>query len=265
MQSNINLLKPEAPFFLRSGRIGCLLLHGFTGTPYALRELGERLYKQGITVLAPLLPGHGSKPKNLLRVSYNDWLQVCREQLEIIKNHCENVTIIGLSMGGTLGLYLAAEQRVSGVVSLSAPIHEADFKRPGYSMIRRVTYWPKWRSLIKPYQPELGYRWYPLRAVESFFDLLSATRERLPCVTCPLLIMHSKQDGRVPFSHSELIFRKTGSQKKELIALKTKHHALTLSEEKEQVFQRVAEFMEASRLPEHGLQTAPGSFNAGTS
>jgi carboxylesterase len=265
MQSSINLLKPEAPFFLRSGRTGCLLLHGFTGTPFALRELGERLYTQGFTVLAPLLPGHGSKPKHLIHVSYNDWLQFCREQLEEIKNHCENVFIIGLSMGGTLALYLAAEQPVSGVVSLSAPIREADFKRPGYSMIRRMTYWPKWRSLIRPYQPELGYRWYPLPAVESFFDLLCATRERLPCVTCPLLLMHSRQDVRVPFSHSELIFRQTGSQHKELITLNTTKHALTLSPEKEQVFQRIEKFLETSGLPEHGLQTAPGSLDTGTS
>ena len=237
------------------------MLHGFTGTPFALQEMGERLYARGITVLAPLLPGHGLKPKDLLDVSYNDWVHVCREQLERIKNHCDNVFITGLSMGGTLALYLAAEQAVSGVVSLAAPISEADFKRPGYSLVRRVKYWPKWRSLIRPIRPELGYRWYPIPAVEAFFSLLHETRARLSSVRCPLLIMHAERDYRVPFSHSEIIYGEAASQHKELVALNTNRHTVLLSKEKEQIFQRVEKFIETWSSPEHGLQTAPGSFN----
>ena len=74
--------------------------------------------------------------------------------------------------------------------------------------------------------------------------------------------MHAERDYRVPFSHSEMIYGKAASRHKELVALNTKRHTVLLSREKEQVFERVEKFIETWSLPEHGFQTAPGSFNA---
>lgn len=45
---------PEAaPFFFHRGSTGALLLHGFTSTPFEVRELGERLAEAGITAPTP--------------------------------------------------------------------------------------------------------------------------------------------------------------------------------------------------------------------
>ena len=40
--------------------VGAVCVHGFTGTPYEMRYLGEQLARAGITVQAPRLPGHGT-------------------------------------------------------------------------------------------------------------------------------------------------------------------------------------------------------------
>ncbi|NTV37277.1 MAG: carboxylesterase, partial [Anaerolineaceae bacterium] len=51
------------PFLLPGGKVGCLLIHGFTGTPKEMRWWGEDLAGRGYTVLAPRLAGHATTPK----------------------------------------------------------------------------------------------------------------------------------------------------------------------------------------------------------
>jgi len=48
------------PFFLSGSRCGCLLVHGFTGTPKEMRWMGENLHSQGYTVLGIRLSGHAA-------------------------------------------------------------------------------------------------------------------------------------------------------------------------------------------------------------
>ena len=42
------------PFRLRGGVRGCLLIHGFAGTPPEMRGVGEFLAARGYDVMAPL-------------------------------------------------------------------------------------------------------------------------------------------------------------------------------------------------------------------
>lgn len=234
-----------APFRKKAGRIGCVLLHGFTGTPYSLRNLGDALYSRDITVYAPLLPGHGTKPKDMVGISYLQWIEICRQAINEIKKNCDNVFIIGLSMGGTIALYLASELQVNGIVCLSTPIEGSCFVGPFYSLLKHIVrYWPKWRSFLKPYRSELGYRWYPCYAIDMFVVLLRETRSRLSKVNCPVLLMHSKNDKRVSCKHMKLIFNEIGTQNKETIMLNTRKHAITLGEEKRKIIRAVVSFIE---------------------
>jgi alpha-beta hydrolase superfamily lysophospholipase len=56
-----------ATFELPGDRGACLLIHGFTGTPWDVRPLGEALSAAGISVQAPRLPGHGTTPAAIAR------------------------------------------------------------------------------------------------------------------------------------------------------------------------------------------------------
>ena len=45
-----NFIIPSAePFYYQGNKIGCLLIHGFTGTPKEMRLMGEYLANQGYT------------------------------------------------------------------------------------------------------------------------------------------------------------------------------------------------------------------------
>ena len=46
----------DGPFRFEGGPAGCLLIHGFTGSPPEMRLLGDYLHSRGITVAAPLHP-----------------------------------------------------------------------------------------------------------------------------------------------------------------------------------------------------------------
>ena len=64
-------IKPGAEPLSRPGQgplapIGILLVHGFTGSPISLRPLAELLSQRGFAIELPLLPGHGTRPRDLL-------------------------------------------------------------------------------------------------------------------------------------------------------------------------------------------------------
>ena len=50
--------------------IGILLIHGYTGTPAAMRPWGEYLNKLGYSTRATLLPGHGKNPQDLHEINF---------------------------------------------------------------------------------------------------------------------------------------------------------------------------------------------------
>src|ERR1041385_4116649 len=76
--SKAPLVKNEGnlPFLLTHGRRtarAILLVHGLTDSPYYVRALADVFYAAGYNVAAVLLPGHGTKPEDLLSVRLAQW------------------------------------------------------------------------------------------------------------------------------------------------------------------------------------------------
>ena len=55
------------------GHVGVVCVHGFTGTPYEMRYLGDRLAGAGYHVHGLLLPGHGTRVEDLEQTRWTDW------------------------------------------------------------------------------------------------------------------------------------------------------------------------------------------------
>ena len=51
-----------------------VLLHGFTGAPSEMRQVGELLADRGYRSYGPQLPGHGGTPEDLEGVRAEDWI-----------------------------------------------------------------------------------------------------------------------------------------------------------------------------------------------
>ena len=72
------IIPTAEPFFFpgagKIARTGCLVTHGFTGTPKEMRWLGKYLNKDGCTVCGIRLAGHATQPEDMIRSRFSDWL-----------------------------------------------------------------------------------------------------------------------------------------------------------------------------------------------
>jgi carboxylesterase len=103
----------------RGGKYGALLIHGFPGTPAEMHPVARLLHEAGWTVHAPLLPGFGQEIDSLPDKRMGEWVTCVRDSLAQLKQTCEFVIIVGLSMGGALAVNANAENEVDGLVLLA--------------------------------------------------------------------------------------------------------------------------------------------------
>ena len=83
------VLPGAEPFFWRGeNNKGVLLIHGFTGSPSELRELGEELHRKGYTVEGLLLAGHGTDPHDLLDVKAEQWEEQVHQGVDHLRETC---------------------------------------------------------------------------------------------------------------------------------------------------------------------------------
>jgi pimeloyl-ACP methyl ester carboxylesterase len=95
-------------FVFGRSRRRALLLHGFPGTPWELRALGEVLAEAGYQAHCPLLPGFGPEIASLGRRTKRDWLASASLELQRLTSGAEEILLVGYSMGAALALVLAS-------------------------------------------------------------------------------------------------------------------------------------------------------------
>jgi carboxylesterase len=223
---------------------GVLLLHGMTATPWEVEPLGDYLAKRNITVIAPLLPGHGTTMADLNAVSWEDWHRAATDNLHLLKNKTRRVYVAGMSMGADLAILLANENDIDGVIIMSPPIEFQDWRAKFAS-----TY-----QYILPYAshdvvgPEVGH-YYPLipsHAVAEMNMMISQVKTVLPRVTTPALILQSINDKTVKPSGAEFVFENLGSSEKELRLYGNASHVLVQEQDAPDIiFYSVDQFLNA--------------------
>lgn len=120
---------PEIPadrlsYALSGGPVGCLILHGFMGSPKSSRPLAGFLHAQGLTVYCPLLPGHGHLPSRLHQVSHKQWLSAAESAYLHLRQTCPHVFLIAHSMGAPIAAHVAAQQPAVRGLVLLAPLYQ---------------------------------------------------------------------------------------------------------------------------------------------
>jgi len=72
------------PFFFEGNTTGCLLVHGFSGSPPEMRPMGVYLAEKGLTVIGVRLAGHGTTPEDMARTGWRDWVASAEEGLRAL-------------------------------------------------------------------------------------------------------------------------------------------------------------------------------------
>lgn len=65
---------------------GVLLVHGLGDSPWSFTDIGEQLARQGYLARTVLLPGHGTRPADMLHARLADWQRVVGEQARILQD-----------------------------------------------------------------------------------------------------------------------------------------------------------------------------------
>lgn len=237
-----------APFFHRGNRVGCLLIHGFTGSPDELRGLGEHLSGRGYTVLGVRLFGHATQVEDLRRARHRDWIASAEDGYHTLRSICDRLFLIGLSMGGALSLLLSAQRPVDGVVAMGTPYKLPDDPRLPFARLLSLV-WPKIpkpasrRHADEDWPPTLAYDHYPTRAIAELNDLLGGMRGALPDVNAPTLLMHGLEDSAVDPSAMDRIRRRLGADDVRTSIVEESGHLLPVDDQRARVYEEISQFV----------------------
>lgn len=236
------------PFFFRGGPVGCLLIHGGTGSPPEMRPMGEYLADKGLTVCGVRLAGHGTTPEDLARTTWRDLVASAEEGLHQLQEGCQQVFVAGLSMGGLLTLHLAAHHPVAGAIVLSAPAYLQHWQVKFLPLIKHLIKWHDSTGELDLTDPSAAdklffYRRVPIVFGEQVNCLLQEVRRNLSRVTAPVLIMQGRCDRTIPADSAQILFDGLGTKDKEIVWWPNSGHAMTVDSEREAVWARTYAFI----------------------
>jgi carboxylesterase len=243
----MTIMPGAEPFQHDGGPVGVLLCHGFTGTPQSMRPWAEFLASHGLTVSLPRLPGHGTRWQDANLTRWSDWFATADREFQTLKERCDQMFVMGLSMGGTLTLRLAERhgRDVAGIVLVNPSLMNLDPRMRALPVLHRVV-----RSLPgiagdikKPGGVELAYDRVPLRALYSLTQLWALVRADLPQVTQPVLLFRSSEDHVVEPASGQLLLSKISSREVEEVLLLDSYHVATLDNEAQRIFDGSLEFV----------------------
>jgi carboxylesterase len=240
------VLPGAEPFSAPGGPNGALVLHGFTGNPQSMRGLAEAFAGAGFAVELPLLPGHGTAIEDMLGTDWGDWSSAAEASYQELAGRCERVVVAGLSMGGTLTLWLAERHpEIAGIVLVNPAVEPpAESFR---EMLRGIldsgnpTMPAVGNDVADPSQTELAYDATPVAPLLSMLEADDEIAALLGSIECPVLLMNSPQDHVVPPSSSEMVAERV-SGPLERVTLERSYHVATLDYDKDEIERRAVEF-----------------------
>ncbi|WCN38222.1 alpha/beta hydrolase [Aneurinibacillus uraniidurans] len=225
--------------------IGCLLIHGFTGSPYEIEPLASHLSGRGWRIETPVLAGHGGDSRSLRDVTWNDWVRSAEEVLQDMVITCRKVYVIGFSMGGMIAAHLATRYNIDRLVLLNASLfymNPRQLFRDAASIIKK--------HFTSEIDARDAYRRYlrkavttPPRAVIHFRHLVKVLRQELPHITVPTLIIQGGQDDLVEPRSASYIYNQIRSKEKYMHILPQSKHMICHDCEQAQLFDLIDHFL----------------------
>lgn len=244
-----NVMAGAEPFFFEGNEVGCLVCHGFTGSTQSMRFLGKYLADEGgLTVVGPRLKGHGTSVEDMARSSAEDWIRSVEAGLQTLQEKCSKIFITGLSMGGTLTLYMAAMHPdvIRGAIPINGAVfaNNPDLAGLAFMAAAPATVPGVGGDIKKPGVTELAYADVPVPAIRQLYALMSVTRELLPRVKCPLLVIQSRDDHIVVPDNAPFIIENAGAEDKQLLWLENSYHVATLDHDQELIARETLKFIQ---------------------
>jgi len=219
------------------GRAPALLaFHGFGGTPLEVELLVDVARELGLAAWAPLLPGHGTHPRELKKTRWSDWMkgaEACFDELA----RSGRVILGGLSLGSLVAAKLAADHPecvlglmlLANAAWLTAPFPAwalagaAALRLPDFSLPKSVS------DIADPAarRDHLSYASQPVHAAIEVLRAGQHMQSEFSRVICPVLLAHGERDRVCPCSNAERVARLLGTTDKRVVLLPGSRHIIT--------------------------------------
>ncbi len=232
-------------------RIGVLFLHGFMGSPLSSRPMARFLNERGFFVHCPLLPGHGSYPDKLYRVSHRAWLAEAEESYQLARDACDDLFILGHSMGNVLAAHLTVKfGNVRGVAMLAPVIDVPD---PRLRLTKYARFFLPWyyphkskresmqqlvRERVLDFDPSIDFdspefqeqlpqvSRVPISGMYEMVRMIEMGRKLWPRLDVPVRIYAGEEDNAAPPENAREIFNLLPGRDKELTVYPDVGHEL---------------------------------------
>ncbi|QDI91892.1 carboxylesterase [Salicibibacter halophilus] len=240
---------PPKPFTFNgdNGR-AVLLLHGFTGSTADVRMLGRFLQKNGYTTHAPMFPGHGVPPEQLLETGPDDWWKAVEEGYNHLREQgFEQIAVCGLSLGGLFTLKAGYTFKVNGIIPMCAPAITKEQDRRLYNGL--LQYSEEYKRYEKKEEQTIekemnGVKKNTETVLTAIPQLIGTIREQLHEIKVPIEIIQAGQDEMVDIESANVIYDQVSSRQKHVQWYEDAPHVITLWKEKEKVHDHIVAFLE---------------------
>ncbi|MDP2171394.1 MAG: alpha/beta hydrolase, partial [Rhodocyclaceae bacterium] len=127
--------------------------------------------------------------------TYLDAATAWRHATEVLGFPANRIILYGESLGGGVAAQLAVTNRPGALVLAST-----------FTSV-----------------PDMGANLYPLLPIRLLANIRYDTLDRLPQITCPILVVHSRNDDIIPFIHGQRLFD-AANQPKQFIEIEGGHN-----------------------------------------
>jgi len=196
---------------------GVLLLHGMSDSPYSLRALAATLKQRDYWVIGLRLPGHGTAPSGLKRISWQDMAAAVRIGVARLASKVgqKPIHIVGYSNGAPLALNYTLDALENDALTLPASlvlISPSIGLHPAAALAkwkRRLSFVPglgglAWLSVMPEFDP-YKYNSFATNAAEQVHGLTRFVARRIAArarsgageILPPTLVFKSTVDATV--------------------------------------------------------------------
>ena len=197
---------------------------------------------EGYTVHSVLLSGHGTEHDDLLNVSYIDWYNDVEKAYEELLYECEEIVVIGHSMGGLLALMLASNYNIEKLICLACALKPNNRWVKYTGILKYIKKYTRWNNSSSENEDgkeyKLHYKVFPVHAVHQLYLASRAANSCLKSVKSDTLIIQDKNDSQVKKEAAEMIYSNISSEEKDLIWIEEATHSLTVGPKKEEVLKK---------------------------
>ncbi len=163
-----------------------IFFHGNAGNIAHRLDYLRMFHELGLATLIVDYRGYGLSSGNPTEQgTYLDAEATWRHATQVLGFAPGHIVIFGESLGGAVATSLAAKNRPGALVLAST-----------FTSV-----------------PDMGADLYPILPIRLLANIRYETLSRLSQIACPLLVIHSKNDDIIPFSHGRRLFEAARSPK----------------------------------------------------